>query len=262
MKSIWIVRHGESTYQKLDEDLKWAYHKESNKEWTSATLDDFKNLVTWIDDLKLWEKQIIDQNIDALLKQYKLDSKKIVIWSSPFARTLQTSSYITDALSKRGVEVDKISVVDQIWEVKNFHRPILNACVHGGSVVIRWKERYLNKGITNPDNQSISDYFFDWWYRNISNEYLDRMWITDEIYKIETYDEVTQRAAKDLRRVMKNISDDTFLMIVWHQARTDHLIVEQEWYKDWWQKPAEILLYNDDGTYERIDTRTSEWWDQ
>lgn len=257
MSAIWIMRHGESTYQPLDEDLRWAYHKENNKEWTIATLGDFQNLVDWIDDLEPWEKELIDQNIEALLRQYKLDNKKIVIRSSPFARTLQTSAYIIDALVKRGIEVNKISIVDHIWEVKNFERPILKACVDGGSVVIDWKERFLIKEKTNPDNLTISEYFFEWWYRAISKKYLDRMWITGEIYKIETYNEVTKRATRDLSRAMKSIPDNTFLMIVSHQAWTDHLILNQEKYENWWQKPAEILLYKDDWTYERIDTRVS-----
>lgn len=90
---------------------------------------DFKQLSDQFPDLREDNIQDLEQNIETYLEENegKLTDKKIKIWISPFGRTMETGKILLEALEKRGLSVDSISLVEQLEEVKNFHRPMLNA---------------------------------------------------------------------------------------------------------------------------------------
>ena len=187
--------------------------------------------------------------------QLWLENKKIVIWVSPFARTLETASYLVKWLQKHNLQIKNLSIVDSIKEVEWFSWVVFDALVSWWTMKIWDNVIQLDKSKTNPENLTHTDYFFAWYYKKIDEEYLLNIGLENSISSMETYEDVTLRSKKVLQRVMNAIDNDTVLCIVTHQAFSDWITKEKVGHYDW-QKPWEIFYLTDtaikDGTIERI----------
>ncbi|MDR2541575.1 MAG: hypothetical protein LBD11_07670 [Candidatus Peribacteria bacterium] len=119
-----ILRHAPAKY--INQKITPPQTKFSNKKHQIA---DFKQLSEKFLDLREDKIQELKQNIETYLEENRetLKDKKIRIWISPFGRTMETGKILLEALEKRGIFIDSISLVEQLEEVRNFHRPMLNA---------------------------------------------------------------------------------------------------------------------------------------
>lgn len=228
-KFIALLRHWTAQYQQL-------------KQSTSRT--SFRNDVDWFLQYASTIKDLVPEGIASLqdsIQQFciehqsLLQDKKIVVWISPYARTIDTASYLIQHLQSINYTIDKISLIDQLGEVDGFEWGLFDACVKWWTVQIDGQMVTLDPVVTNPDNLSHMDYFAGWHYRTL--------WIYDRIKSIETYDEITARSKNVLARTLQAMDNDTFVIMVTHQWRTDHIIVEKNNYQNWWLKPWEFLLY-------------------
>lgn len=230
-ENIVIVRHWVAKYQKLkttppkttffpnevDDFMKFA---DENKDLVEDSLPELKKSVS----------EFFESNAA------KIGNKKIVIRVSPFWRTIETATEIIKYITENNYNLRKISIVEEIQEVKWFERRIFDTLVRWWELEVDWKKVQVNKSETNPDNLNHSDYFTYWKHREINH-----LW--DKIKNTETYEEISTRSKKVLSRAEKAVSDDTVVIMVTHQWFSDHLIHKKDWYVNWWMKPGEFLIY-------------------
>ena len=237
-----ILRHGAARYRniKLSESEQTKFFA---KNWG---IEAFITLAKGSPDLKSENIEDLRNNIQEYLAKNEdlLKDKEIKIWTSPFGRTMETSAYLIEWIQNNELlkdNIKSISLVDQLQEVKNFERSILSVFVNGWDLEIDGKVVSIDKGITNPDNLSTIDYFFQWVYAKVDDKYLTKLWILDRINSIETYEEITSRSQKDLWRILGAVGEDQFVFVVSHQAMTDWLFVKKEWYENGWQEAGKFL---------------------
>ena len=230
-ENIWLLRHGVASYKTLKVDCPTKTYRENN-------VSDFVKFADTVKDLK--EENIVDlqNSISDFAEQNEeeLRSKEIVVWVSPFWRTLQTASELVNYLVDNNYNLKKVSIIDQLREVDGFERPIFSACVNWWEVEIDGEKITLDKSQTNPDNLNYTDYFFQGKYREL-------WWLHKRLWEIETYNEITDRSKNVLHRTLKSVDKDTFLFMVTHQAWTDHAVVEKNGYKNGGLNPGEFLIY-------------------
>ncbi len=230
-KNIWLLRHGDASYKTLKVICPVQTYRENN-------VSGFIQFADTVKDLK--KENIVDlQNSIRNFFQYneeELRSKEIVVWVSPFWRTLQTASELVNYLVDNNYNLKKVSIIDQLREVDGFERPIFFACVNWWEVEIDGEKITLDKSQTNPDNLNHTDYFFQGKYRDLG-------FLHEKLWKIETYNEITNRSKNVLDRTLQAVDKDTFLFMVTHQAWTDHAVVEKNGYKNGWLQPWEFLIY-------------------
>lgn len=240
MSQIAILRHWVAEYKKLKVD--------NAKKYSSTTLDEFKNFANDVKDLNEDKLLDLDKNISEYINTHFdiLKNKEIKIWVSPFGRTIQTAKHLLDWLQLAWLPVKSVSLVENLEEVKNFYWPILRCFALGGDLELDGKTITIDQTITNPQNLSVTDYFFQWWYRKVDPKYLENIWLKEKIMNIETYDEITTRSKSDLTRIMNAVSDNTFLFLVSHQAFTDWISVKKDNYQNKWQQPGEFITVDRD----------------
>ncbi len=229
-QNIVIQRHGFAKYQtlKVNCNKKTYYNKE---------IDSFLAFTEQVKDLQEDKIDDLQKKIKEFFVNYweKIKDKKIVIWVSPYGRTLQTASELVSYMQQEHYNIKKISIVDKLQEVEWFEWQLLNSCVNWWEVEIDGEKIILDKSITNPDNLSITDYFFQGKYRTLN--------IHHRIQNIETYEEITKRSKETLSRVLSTVDDNTFVIMVTHQWRTDHIMIDKNKYKNGWLNPWEFLIY-------------------
>ncbi len=258
----WFLRHGDALYEegKVNCNKTKYYNWWTDKTWKlkPSELEDFFVFASQHKDLDAEKTQKIWETIQALIETWSLEEKEIIFMISPFARVLHTTMLAIQSLVNQGYDINKIMIVDQLRECENFEWQYLKACVFGWECEIDGRVVTIDKNITNPENKSTSDYFYDEWLHTIPKEYLKSIWAYDRISSIEKYEEVETRSQRDIFRILNKVDKDQFLFIVGHQVFTDRMVKAQEDYGVGWQKPAEILLLDDSWTYERISWETSE----
>jgi broad specificity phosphatase PhoE len=202
---------------------------------------DATNSIHDLDEQNIYDLQV---SIEHWINQTELKNKNIVVWVSPFARTLETASYLVKWFQEHDLQPKHISVVENIKEVEWFSWAIFDALVRWWTVIMWEKTISLDVNITNPQNLSHTDYFFDGYYKKIDAEYLQEIGISNTIWSMETYVDVTARSKKVLGRVLNAIDNQTVLCIVTHQAFSDWITKEScDQYE--WQKPWEIFYLTD-----------------
>ncbi len=262
---VWFLRHWDALYSEGEVDLpeKKFYNSWLERSWEISTktmdFNDFFEFAELHKDLDAIKRQKVADSIDALIETWTLEDKEIVFMISPFARVLETTMIAIKRLQEKWYEPSRLMIVNQLRECENFERQYLKACVFGWECEINWDTIVLDKSITNPEDKSVTDYFFDEWFHAIPKEYLESIWAYERISSIEKYQDVESRSQKDISRILKHVDSDQFLCMVWHQVFTDRMVLAQEEYKNGGQKPSEILLLDDIWTYERISWETRKW---
>ncbi len=229
MSKVAILRHGEANYDVLKIN--------NSKSYRGKNLHKFKEFSSEIKDLK--ESKITDLKNN--IKTFIIDNKQKLV-----GRTIQTANILFSLIEKSWLDVSSVSLVENLQEVKNFSWNVLYWFVNWWDIELNWKKIYLDKNITNPKNLNITDYFFEWWYKNVDDKYLKEIWIWENISQIETYDDITSRSKRDLNRIFNAIDKNTFLFVVSHQAFTDWIYRKKDNYKTKWQQPWEILQLDKD----------------
>jgi len=247
MYNIAILRHGDANYkvQKVEtEKTKFDDHE----------MENFKKFSHNFNDLQEENIHELVSNIHTYIKEHfeTLKDKEIVIWTSPLGRTIQTTKILLEELQKSWLKVKSISVIDQLEEVKNFQRSILEAFANGWTCVVNGKQVTVDKEITNPQDLDISHYFLNNGFRKVNPGYLKQLWIYDDMQKIESYDEITERSKNTLYDTFKNIQNHEFIFLVTHQAFSDWIFLKKENYEKWWQKTWEIINFSEDELVSRV----------
>ena len=233
MAHIVFFRHWPAKYEVLKQ----------NVDKKSFNVAEFIKIFSNVFDLKSTEE--VRDFVRQLCKNLNfLKYKKIHIWVSPFGRTIETARIIIEELKKHWIEPQKLHLFEAVEEVRWFSREIHQALCNGWWVKLKgWKQVFIQKEKTNPNNLPFSEYFFNDEICKIDKHYLRQIWLLDYVENVEKYSQIVKRSFKVLDRLLKNVWDDKLVIIVTHQAFTDEIIRRKRNYsKDWWLQPGEFLI--------------------
>jgi len=133
---IYVFRHGEALYEQGEVLIKEA------------------------DDLKKERIGIIKENAKKIAGRVSQKEKDgVIIYSSPFGRSLETARIISNVLEANNV----ISITERFFALKeadNFSWELFSPLVNGGRVEFNNWTFFVNKQMTNPLNLEPARYFF------------------------------------------------------------------------------------------------------
>ena len=204
---INFFRHGEARYQQKKVSLKDA------------------------NDLTSEGEKKVRKEARKLVKSVRKD-EEVVIWSSPYGRTLQTARIIEGELRKAKVSFREtlrnenpfsvIKIFHAFEEVKNFNQLIFGGLVNGGGVEINGIKFVFNKKITNPDDLSWTHYYNSAFWQKIDKKYFKSIpeEIRENINSIEKNDEATKRMMRrvEVLKRVRNPKKKRRIIIVTHQG--------------------------------------------
>ena len=213
--TIDIVRHGEAKYLQKEVGLEEA------------------------DDLTEAGKKEIRRSAQKLADLIKPD-EKVVIWSSPFGRTLHSAQIIAEVFKERGIILRQrqeenvseylaepaIKIFKTFGEVRNFSWSIFAPLVEGGEVLIDDEKFFIDKNETNPDNLDYRSYYISDSMIKIPSSVKEK-WPSKYrklVEDIEDFSSVTKRIIHPLQH-LKKLKDKSYrVIIVTHDALTGFLV--------------------------------------
>ena len=152
MADIVFFRHWEAKYENLNVDSSKVFH----------SIEQYKKELSWVMDLKPESYEVITSYVRKLLEIIDIKKyKKIHIWSSPLARTIETTSIILEELQNNNINPQKIAIFNILEEVRWFNWQIHTTLCYWWCLNVNWKTINIDKQITNPRNLNFTDYFFE-----------------------------------------------------------------------------------------------------
>jgi broad specificity phosphatase PhoE len=160
--------------------------------------------------------------------------EEIAIWSSPMPRAIHTAEIIKETLTGKEKKFHKqdrfpdpkISVFEELTEIKNYSPNIFNPLVKGGELEFAGKRFYIDKNKTNPKNLSTLQYLIQEEASKIDPE-TKKQWPQEYIASIdaiENYADATQRIMKILSR-LKTLGDKSYrIILVTHKGLTSFIV--------------------------------------
>ncbi len=205
------------------------------------------------DDLKpLNQKGIREVRLSAeKLAEMIGPDEEVAIWSSPMPRTLHTAEIIKETLRDKGKKFHKsdrfpdpkISVFEELTEIKNYSPTFFNPLVRGGDVEFAGQRFYIDKNQTNPQNLSNLQYLAQGEAKKIDPG-ITKQWpqeYLDKISAIENYADTSKRIMKILSRV-KMLSDKPYrIILVTHQGLSSFVVKNLSGGKKEGLSPGEFL---------------------
>jgi broad specificity phosphatase PhoE len=202
-----VVRHGETKYEKGDEQVSVEEAEDLTEEGEKQMKETALSLADQIDD-----------------------SEAVRVWSSPTARTLHSAKIISDVLRKEGknIEVEPggneygVRPFEQFGEVENLDFELFEPLITGGTVEFAGRTFSIDKNETNPKNLDYPEYFI----KDAAHEIPDEVkndWpkaYVNQIESFEKFNEVTNRIIRNLERASKAEDKDYRIIIVTHDALT------------------------------------------
>ncbi len=160
----------------------------------------------------------------------------VLIWASPYGRTLQTARLTAEVLKSEGVQIkekknkngDKwdriIRIFSKLEEIRNLNLKYFNFCLNGGTLVYNGRKLVAGKEQVNPHSYSFPEYFNHRAWANIPSGILPDEFI-NEMNKIETEEEAAARFNHVISLIRRMVSRETNtrVLIVTHQALLSHL---------------------------------------
>ncbi len=154
--------------------------------------------------------------------------EEVVIWSSPFGRTLQTAKIIAEVLEQRGIhlrqkdktEIPGIQTYTQLNEVRNFSWQVFRPLIEGGEVEFAGHKFFIDKKLSNPKNLVYPEYFTEDVIASIDSE-VKAQWPEEYVKEIEGMEKFisTTRRMIDTLDKLKNLQDKPYrIIIVTHDA--------------------------------------------
>jgi hypothetical protein len=236
--TVTVIRHGDATYGSLEGRLGYGPEIKAKGERDPNIARDLniyarKSSGMSDDELVEGREKVVDKvrakarEIASSIKK----TKKIVIWSSPAERTLDTARIIRDELQNLGFnfkdinDETNIKIFERFEDIRSFNYEYFVKLADGGTLVVDGKEIFLDKKVTNPRSLNYAEYYLNEEYKNIPTEYLKYMpqVISDFIKVVEAPFSVKKRIYDSLKKLFK-VSKDIHLIIVTHGALTDDLV--------------------------------------
>lgn len=242
---VSIIRHWPALYR--------INHISSDKiEYSSQELDDFVSFASCLGDLRKKDLGILKKRLKNYIKSNDFSGKRVIIWVSPFWRTLETAKELVLLLRESDIEIESITFRDELREVDNFEWRLFSKLVHWWIYKHNGKSIILDKSITNPNSLTATEYHFQWYHRLIDESYLTKVWLRDRVYSSWTYKEISERSKNAIADAFNFAWEDQIVILITHQGFSDWIIKENnETYN--WQEPWEaLLLTSKNGSYERI----------
>jgi len=160
--------------------------------------------------------------------------EEVVIWSSPMPRTMHTAEIVRETLLSKGKKFHKqdrfpeprISVFEELTEIKNYSPTVFNPLINGGKVKFADKLFHIEKSQTNPQNLSTLQYLAQNAAANIDPE-ITEQWpqgYLDKIEAIEDYADTTKRIMKILSRLKTLAGKPYRVILVTHQGLTSFIV--------------------------------------
>ncbi len=233
MADVVVFRHWPAKYEILKQ-----YPKK-----IVLTPEEFLQVFGNVVDLTSVEE--IEGYLEKLLKKIDFSKyKKIHIWVSPFWRTIHTARIIIERLKEKGINPQKIKLFSTIEEVRWFDWEIHKALCEWWEITLSdWKKVKINKNITNPDNLTFTDYFFNDAIKEIDKNYLEKIWLKEYVENVEKYEEIVKRSLRTLYRILDRVGEDKVVILITHQAFVDEIVREKFNYNKYWGlEPWEYLI--------------------
>lgn len=134
IERMTLVRHGEAKYGQLESTLQEA------------------------NDLISEGVRVVTANFHELGRQYSLESS-LAFFSSPLARTLETTRIGQTILSGYVGKSIPVEIIPELREVKNFDWKLFAPLVHGGQAEYNGRKFQVDKNLTNPQDITTGNYF-------------------------------------------------------------------------------------------------------
>lgn len=177
--------------------------------------------------------------------------EEVAIWSSPMPRTMHTAEIIRETLLNHGKKFHKqdrfpdpkISVFEELTEIKNYSPTLFNPLVKGGDVEFAGERFHIDKRQTNPKDLSTLQYLAQDEVKNIDPE-IKEQWPQEYIERIdaiENYADTAKRIMKVLSR-LKTLKDKPYrIILVTHQGLTSFIVKNLSGGEREGLKPAEFV---------------------
>ena len=160
--------------------------------------------------------------------------EEVVIWSSPFGRTLETARIIRDVFEEHGLALrergahsnEKIQVFDQFGDIRNFEYDQFVTLADGGTLTIDGETVVIDQKETNPEKLGYTEYYSSGAVHDIP-EHVKATWpakLRESIEGMERFEEISERVISKLKNVSQTSDKDYRLVIVSHGSAADQLI--------------------------------------
>lgn len=158
--------------------------------------------------------------------------EEITIWCSPMGRTLETATIVADTLRERGFTIrlrrsfdeggssdsaeSMIRIFQVLEEVRGLNIDLFSALIAGGSYVLGdGTEVIFEKNVSNPDNMSFQDYYYQQGYKKYLMNGADMpKEVRDSLMVLEEESDVHHRFDRNVERVQKISSDKKRRIII------------------------------------------------
>lgn len=204
-------------------------------------------LPTSLEELKTQAREFVK-------KIQPLDS--VTIWSSPIPRALETSRVFEEVLNYSGKNIRKVAIFNAFEEARGFKFAYLNILVNGWYIEIDWKPIFVPVELTNQNGLSLSEYFRNSEWKNISSEAVDSLgdfWLI--ISQMESYDSIVNRVIRVFRTLEKRQIGSHHLLIFTHQCCTDFVVEAVNSYEKGGINPGQsVTLQVEESGISIIDT--------
>jgi broad specificity phosphatase PhoE len=168
--------------------------------------------------------KIVRENARQLAKENIGIRTNIAVFSSPLARTLETSLIIVDELNQRGIKTESdngipIFIRKSIQEQINYSNSIMELLTIGGEWNGNNGKTLIDRSITNPENKTTERYILND-ILNIKKEDWDKLPLDlrEKILAMENSDQIQKRIIEFISSLCINSINRELTVVVTHDA--------------------------------------------